>query len=94
MFISCADKKRTKEAAEGSAPRDPLRRPHFKMRTGSDALMNRDTFATKLGRKGCVSILVVAVRFRENCKLSLLIKFYLDLFNCKVGKYGEIHIAV
>ena len=30
----------------------------------------------------------------ENCKLSLLIKFYLDLFNCKVGKYGDIQIAV
>ena len=26
-------------------------------------------------------------------KLSLLIKFYLDLFNCKVGKCGDIHIA-
>ena len=33
-FISCADKKRTKDAADGSAPRNPLRRSHFKDANG------------------------------------------------------------
>ena len=33
-FISCADKKRTKEAADGSAPRNPLRRSHFQDTNG------------------------------------------------------------
>ena len=33
-FISCADKKRTKEAADGSAPRNPLRRSHFQDANG------------------------------------------------------------
>jgi len=34
MFISCADKKRTKETDEGSTPRNPLLRPHFKGANG------------------------------------------------------------
>ena len=33
-FISCADKKRTKEAADGGAPRNPLRRSHFQDANG------------------------------------------------------------
>ena len=54
--------------------------------------MNRDTFATKLGRKGCVSDLVVAVGVGFDCELSLLMKFYSDLFNCNVGKCGEFKL--
>ena len=39
-FISCADKKRTKEAADGSAPRNPLRRSHFQDANGIEVSKN------------------------------------------------------
>ena len=61
MFISCTDKKWTKEAADGSAPRDPPAAVRILRCEREQRLVNRDAIATKVGRNGCGSILFVAV---------------------------------
>ena len=62
-FISCADKKRTKETAEGSAPQNPLRRPHFKMRTGSMRKLTLTPLRQKSVATAVLLVLVAAVLF-------------------------------
>ena len=63
MFISCTDKKRTKETDEGSAPRNPLRRPHFKDAAGPKQPKNRRLCDKSRSQRLWVFILVVAVLF-------------------------------
>ena len=62
-FISCADKKRTKETADGSAPQNPLRRPHFKMRTGSMRNLTLTPLRQKSVATAALLIWVAAVLF-------------------------------
>ena len=51
MFISCADKKRTKETDEGSTPRNPLCRPHFKGANGIKVIKKRTPLQQKSAAK-------------------------------------------
>ena len=63
MFISCADKKRTKETDEGSTPRNPLLRPHFKGANGIKVNKKRTPLRQKSAAKAVCLFVVGATRF-------------------------------
>ena len=63
MFISCADKKRTKETDEGSTPRNPLCRPHFKGANGIKVIKKWTPLRQKSAAKAVYLFVVGATRF-------------------------------
>ena len=63
MFISCADKKWTKETDEGSTPRNPLLRPHFKGANGTKVIKKRTPLRKKSTAKAVYLFVVGATRF-------------------------------